>query len=90
MVCSGRSLCDRRDIYLCDAPLPEQILVGPRIGIGYATAEHQRAPWRYAVANSAWVSHRKGLRAPIDQRQSPSASADANRSSRSRGRAAAV
>ncbi len=44
-----------------DAPAPEGVLVGPRIGIGYASAEHGAAPWRFAVAGSPWVSHRKGL-----------------------------
>jgi DNA-3-methyladenine glycosylase len=41
---------------------PSRIVRGPRIGIGYASAEHQRAPWRLADAESPWVSQRKGLR----------------------------
>lgn len=62
MRCSGASLYDGRDIFLRDAPLPERILAGPRVGIGYASLEHQRAPWRFALADSLWVSQRKTLR----------------------------
>ena len=58
---SGSSLCDGRDVYLLDAPRPAQILSGPRVGIGYASPAHQRAAWRFALADSAWVSHRKTL-----------------------------
>jgi DNA-3-methyladenine glycosylase len=59
--CSGRSLCDGSDLYLLDAPTPEQFLVGPRVGIAYATPAHQRLPWRFALADSAWVTQRKTL-----------------------------
>jgi DNA-3-methyladenine glycosylase len=38
------------------------ILSGPRVGIGYAEEEHQRAPWRLALADCPWVSHRRMLR----------------------------
>jgi DNA-3-methyladenine glycosylase len=58
---SGASLCDGSDLYLLDAPRPARILHGPRVGIGYASPAHQRAPWRFALADSAWVSHRKTL-----------------------------
>ena len=65
--CSGASLCDDGDLYLLDAPQPERILHGPRVGIGYAAPKHQRAPWRFALADNAWVSHRKTL-APMRTR----------------------
>jgi DNA-3-methyladenine glycosylase len=58
---SGSSLCDARDLYLVDAPRPAGILCGPRVGIGYASPAHQSAAWRFALADSAWVSHRKTL-----------------------------
>lgn len=32
------------------------LVVGPRIGIGYASPADQAAPWRVAEAGSAWVS----------------------------------
>jgi len=39
-----------------------QVLVGPRVGIAYARPEHRDAPWRFAVAGTPWVSHRRALR----------------------------
>lgn len=77
---SGRSLCDSdSELYLLDAPQPARILHGPRVGIGYASLEHQRAPWRFALADSAWVSHRKTL-TPMRKRGSASTSAAGRRS----------
>lgn len=35
---------------------PTQILVGPRVGIDYAHPDDRRRAWRFAVADSAWVS----------------------------------
>lgn len=58
---SGQPLFDGHDLYVLDAPELERWLVGPRVGIAYATPEHQRAPWRFALADSAWVSQRKTL-----------------------------
>jgi DNA-3-methyladenine glycosylase len=40
------------------------LLVGPRIGIDYASPEDRAAPWRIAMAGSRWVGQRKKL-API-------------------------
>ncbi len=40
---------------------PARILCGPRVGIGYAQPEHRLAPWRLALADSRWVSHRRSL-----------------------------
>jgi DNA-3-methyladenine glycosylase len=59
--CSGQALFDRGDLYVLDAPALERWLVGPRVGISYATPEHQSAPWRFALADSLWVSQRKTL-----------------------------
>lgn len=44
---------------------PTGLLVGTRIGIDYALPEHQALLWRFAEADSLWVSHRKRLR-PLD------------------------
>lgn len=44
-----------------DAPAPEAIFAGPRVGITYALPEHQAARWRLAVAGTQWVSHPKQL-----------------------------
>jgi len=43
------------------------VAVGPRIGIDYASPEHRDAPWRLAIADSPWVSHRRGLRREVEQ-----------------------
>jgi DNA-3-methyladenine glycosylase len=40
---------------------PEEILVGPRLGIGFATAEDQARPWRFAAGGSRAVLQRKAL-----------------------------
>jgi DNA-3-methyladenine glycosylase len=40
---------------------PASILTGPRVGIGYASEAHQRAPWRLACGDSLWVSERRTL-----------------------------
>ena len=42
----------------------QRILVGPRVGIAYARGQDRCAPWRFAVADSLWVSQRKTLRPP--------------------------
>jgi DNA-3-methyladenine glycosylase len=59
---SGRPLFQRKGLHLLDAPPATSILVGPRVGIGYATPADQLLPWRFALADSAWVSQRKALR----------------------------
>jgi DNA-3-methyladenine glycosylase len=59
---SGQPLFGKNGLRVLDAPVPAGVLVGPRVGIGYASAEHQAAPWRFALAGSAWVSQRGLLR----------------------------
>ena len=49
-------------LYLRRGTPPGALLCGPRIGIGYAAPEDQSAPWRFAIADTHWVSHRKALR----------------------------
>lgn len=44
------------------APGPARIAAGPRVGVDYAAPEHRDAPWRLAIADSPWVSHRVALR----------------------------
>lgn len=51
---------------LLDGPEPENILVGPRVGIEYASPEHVNALWRFAIAGSPWISAPKNtLRPPL-------------------------
>ncbi|WP_243302364.1 DNA-3-methyladenine glycosylase [Geothrix oryzisoli] len=40
---------------------PAHLLAGPRLGIGFATAEDRAQPWRYADGDSRAVLHRKAL-----------------------------
>ncbi|KAF6151758.1 hypothetical protein GIB67_010332 [Kingdonia uniflora] len=52
---------------ILDGPAPENILVGPRVGIEYASPEHVSALWRFAVAGSPWISAPKNtLKPPTD------------------------
>jgi DNA-3-methyladenine glycosylase len=60
---SGHALFEPGGLAVYDAPAPPAVLHGPRVGIDYASPAHQKAPWRLAVADSAWVSQRRGLRA---------------------------
>lgn len=53
---NAHPLFQRGDLELRAGLPPGKILAGPRVGIGFASAEDQRAPRRYAVAGTAWVS----------------------------------
>lgn len=46
---------------------PDHLLVGPRVGIDYATPADRDAPWRFAMPDSRWVGHRKTLRPEADR-----------------------
>ncbi len=37
------------------------VLVGPRVGIDYAEPQHRDLPWRFAEADTPWVSQRRHL-----------------------------
>lgn len=47
---------------LCDGPAPEGLLVGPRVGIDYAEPAHRVLPWRFAAADTKWITQAKTLR----------------------------
>lgn len=59
---SGHCLYRRGGLVVLDAPSPEVVLAGPRVGIDYATARDRRARWRLADGASAYVSARPALR----------------------------
>ncbi len=44
-------------------PVVDKVLSGPRVGVDYAEPEHRDAAWRFAVADTAWVSRRSKLTA---------------------------
>ncbi|HJN78358.1 MAG TPA: DNA-3-methyladenine glycosylase [Myxococcota bacterium] len=58
---SGHDLLAPGGLRIEDGPVTEDMLRGPRVGIDYAEPEHRDAPWRLALAGTAWVSHRKTL-----------------------------
>ncbi|KAF2289513.1 hypothetical protein GH714_036770 [Hevea brasiliensis] len=49
---------------LLDGPEPENILIGPRVGIEYALPEHVSAFWRFAIAGTPWISAPKNTLRP--------------------------
>jgi DNA-3-methyladenine glycosylase len=59
---SHHPLYEPGGLELLDAPPPEALLVGPRIGVDYADPDHRHAPWRFASAGTAWVTERASLR----------------------------
>jgi DNA-3-methyladenine glycosylase len=63
---SGDPLYRRRahGLVVEDGAAPERVLVGARIGIDYALPEHRALPWRFAAADTPWVTHRRGLLLP--------------------------
>lgn len=58
---SGHALFERGGLIVTQGLAPASILAGPRVGISYASEAHQRAPWRLACGDSAWVTERKSL-----------------------------
>ena len=61
-VFSGHPLYRRGGVEVREGTCANDILVGSRIGIGYAEPEHLDAEWRLAIADSPWVSHARQLR----------------------------
>jgi DNA-3-methyladenine glycosylase len=57
----GHDLLSPGGLELRPGPPPAHLLAGPRLGIGFATAEDQARPWRFADAGSQAVLQRKGL-----------------------------
>lgn len=43
----------------------EKVLVGPRVGIDYALPEHVNALWRFAIADTPWISSPKNTLKPL-------------------------
>ncbi|KAK6941945.1 Methylpurine-DNA glycosylase [Dillenia turbinata] len=53
---SNHPLYSHGGLELLDGPEQEKILIGPRVGIDYALPEHVNALWRFAIADTPWVS----------------------------------
>lgn len=59
---SGHPLYRAGGLSVLPGEPPAGVLVGPRVGIDFAERADLERPWRFAVAESAWVSHPVGLR----------------------------
>jgi DNA-3-methyladenine glycosylase len=57
----GQDLLAPGGLELREGSPPLRIMAGPRLGIGFATAEDQGRPWRFADGDSRAVLHRKFL-----------------------------
>jgi DNA-3-methyladenine glycosylase len=57
----GHDLLVSGGLELREGPPPAQLLAGPRLGIGFATAEDQARPWRFADAGSTAVMKKQDL-----------------------------
>lgn len=71
----GESLCAPGGLELHRGAPPAAVLVGPRVGVDYARPRDRRAPYRFAVAGSPWVSHTRTLR-PLVARSRATAAAE--------------
>lgn len=56
-----------RGLTLREGPPPPALIVGPRVGIDYAEPAHRLLPWRFAAADTPWITHARTLR-PAAQR----------------------
>ncbi|KAJ1698702.1 hypothetical protein LUZ63_007214 [Rhynchospora breviuscula] len=61
---SHHPLYESGGLEILDGPEPENILIGPRVGIDYALPEHVSAPWRFAIADTPWISAPKNTLKP--------------------------
>lgn len=61
---SHHALYSPGGLEVLDGPEPKKILIGPRVGIEYASPEHASAPWRFAVADTPWISAPKNTLRP--------------------------
>ncbi|KAL9262033.1 DNA-3-methyladenine glycosylase-like protein [Drosera capensis] len=66
---SNHPLYEPGGLELLGGPQPENILIGPRVGIEYASPEHVSAPWRFAIAGSPWISAPKNTLRPPDDKK---------------------
>ena len=54
---SGHPVFEPGGLEVLPGMQPEQVRSGVRIGIDYALAKDRALPWRFAIANTPWVSH---------------------------------
>ncbi|MEM9070713.1 MAG: DNA-3-methyladenine glycosylase [Myxococcota bacterium] len=61
---SGHRLYAAGEVEVHQGAAPDRIRVGPRVGIDYAAEADRNLPWRFAAADSRWVSHPTTLSPP--------------------------
>ncbi|XP_065856433.1 DNA-3-methyladenine glycosylase [Euphorbia lathyris] len=61
---SNHPLYSPGGLEILDGPNPENIIVGPRVGIEYALPEDVNALWRFAIAGTPWISAPKNTLRP--------------------------
>lgn len=59
---SGRRLFEAGGLELHVGEPPRRVLAGPRVGIDYASPKDRRRAWRFAAADTRWISVPKSLR----------------------------
>lgn len=59
---SGWPLFGGGDLEVLEGIAPTRLLCGRRIGVDYARPRDRNALWRFAAADTAWVSHRGKLK----------------------------
>lgn len=59
---SEHELFRRGGLTVLEGEPPPRLVVGPRVGIDYAQARDRRLPWRFADAESSWVTQPRSLR----------------------------
>jgi DNA-3-methyladenine glycosylase len=59
---SGHPLYKPGPLEIREGDPPSTVLIGPRVGVDYAKPAHRDAPWRFALADTPWVSVPRGLR----------------------------
>jgi DNA-3-methyladenine glycosylase len=59
---SSHPLHSTGGLTVCSGSAPATIAVGSRVGIEFAAPEHRSLPWRFADADSRWVTRRAELR----------------------------
>lgn len=65
---SGHNVCQKGGLEVRTGEPAGRLLAGPRVGINYAAAKDIRARWRFALADSQWVSARRML-TPLRRRK---------------------
>lgn len=59
---TGQRVYSAGGLELHRGDVPARVLRGPRVGIDFADPADRDAPWRFAIADTPWISRPRGLR----------------------------